>query len=246
MASSPPPFSLKNIHGQFTRTQVLDLDNFRNKVSGLIYDTDTKSTCTGILIGPTDVLTAAHCVYNYDKKEWSNHLTFTPGKLSEKDPGFGTFSFEKIILQKEYLNTKSEDFDFALIKLDTPIGNKIGWVGFRALSQNELIDHQPFSISFSGYPGDKEFATLWNVSCPATIEGKSLTYLCDSFPGMSGSAVFVENDSSNFVIGVHVFGGKDKNGAVYLDSKNFSLINKWKNGLTYSDDSLVFLNPNKE
>ncbi|MBC7715072.1 MAG: trypsin-like serine protease [Rhizobacter sp.] len=236
-----PQLEVDNVHGLFTRSQIIDLTSFRAKVTGLIYDTETEATCTGTLIGPKQIITAAHCVYNFEKKEWSEGLTFTPGKLNKDDPGSGTFSFKKIFIQKEYVDSMAEEYDFAIVELDTNIGDTIGWVGFRSLRPAESVEGKSQSISFAGYPGDKDYGTLWKVSCPAAVKGKLLSYACDSYGGMSGSALFQTSDAQNFIIGVHTFGGPEKNGGFFIDSRSYTLIDAWKNSTNYSKNTVIHL-----
>lgn len=210
----------KNIHGQYARTEVSSLEEFRNKVTGLIIDEKTKATCTGVLIGPKHVLTAAHCVYNFKTKEWSKGFRFIAGKLAKDHEGLGPSSAFRFFLQKEYVETMEEEYDFALVELEQSLGEKIGWAGFRSLTKEESATGKTLPITFAGYPGDKEDGSLWSVSCPGMVEGNLLSSFCDSYAGMSGSALFRQNDQENYVIGVHAFGGPKKNGGVTINSKN--------------------------
>lgn len=194
---------------------------------------DGQAICTGTLIGPRTVLTAGHCLDGLSP----SRMRVIPGRNGTLEPLPATQAAQ-FFLAPGY--SEVSPTDYGIIRLHDPIGNLVGYWSrtYRRTQQDPIgtsISAAPLPLqagvlrlNISGYPSDKPSDRSWgcrgsnpNRICGTyqyrayerTVRSKDgmLHYLNDTFPGHSGSPVWVRRHPSmggRVLVGIHV-GGDD-------------------------------------
>ena len=193
---------------------------------------------SGILVGPHHVLTAAHNIYSHKSGEcWVQSVTFSPGQHHSHRP-FGFASGSVLLTFRNYIDTKSETDDIAMVILDSPIGYKTGWFGL--LSAPTIFLTNNF-VSISGYPANinrdthKNTPELWTMSNKLKTIPKNKSkvfYDIATSVGQSGSGICCEMGSGKekyYVLGIHTRGGSrySGNSGTLISLEKFDCIIKW-------------------
>ena len=195
-----------------------------------VLDRDT-AWCTGTLVAPNVVLTAAHCLF--DLRSQPGRLSVVPGRNGLQRP-FGTARAVRFSFATGYRGPQDDVTarDYGVVYLAQPIGNIVGHWSIAHTSSR--VDPLGTSISdtpvnngqqliISGYPADKVFRAgnprqnvvqQWrsNNILSTVDEFGMMHYLNDTFGGHSGSPVWIERPASlggHVMIGLHL-GGDDR------------------------------------
>lgn len=195
-----------NVFGQENRQELLDINHPWRTVGRL--DSPVNTSCTATLVGRNLILTAAHCIV--DPKTTKPHqggFKFYPALTN------GTAKIRANVKFFWYGTTEPTKFtghDWAIGRLDAPLGDTFGWMGARTVSPSSLLDDG--NLFLIGYAPDLKGAAsaYWVNNCSFTewipLQNVAL-HNCDSSRGFSGGPLFMLDNgdkSTAYIVGINV------------------------------------------
>lgn len=193
---------------------------------------------TGFFIGPKTIATCGHCVYirpqaNPSAADWATQITVMPGR-NDAVAAPDNLPFGSVVVPRSSLRSVTgwtEDgeyqYDYGAIVLDTELGNRTGWFGFGAYSEDQI---KGFTGNLSGYPGDKGGGTQWFHSGGITsVDDRDVYYQIDMMPGHSGSPVWAVLDQGRYAFAINAYeqAGNDNFGTRIGSEVSANLV-QWK------------------
>ena len=180
---------------------------------------------TGFLVGPSTIMTACHVVYDA-AYGFFNSISFAFGAYKDDTTGLMVYPYGKITSWSSasvgsYYGTGSTNDDWAIIDLNSDIGNTIGYFGLTAsLSDND-------SLRLYGYSGDLDGNLAYSDGVASSVQTYKFNHTCDTTGGASGAPVCVNNV---VVAGIHHGKYENINSACKISSYIVGWIDERING----------------
>lgn len=186
---------------------------------------------TGWFIGPRTLVTAGHCVYIKNsgvpgRDGWVRRIQVMPGRNGSTLP-YGSATSSTFRSVTGWTNSGSENFDYGVIILPTPLGNTVGWFGYGVYTDADL---RATTANISGYPGDKPSGTQWfDARRIANVNAQKVYYDIDTAGGQSGAPVYrVLPNGNRMGIAIHAYGGAVNNSGARINNTVLTNLNAWR------------------
>lgn len=163
------------------------------RVEGLKADRTLSGWCTGTLIAPDLVVTNAHCVFQ-GNGEPHPAISFAPNLMDGRSQARAEVVGARVGTRNPERDSAD---DWAILRLDQPLGNEYGWMEWTNADLGTLTQHQKDFV-LVGYSGDfpkTDGGSTAGVHIGCSIRGFEREFGlamhdCDMTPGASGGPIF--------------------------------------------------------
>jgi len=168
----------------------------------IAFKSGNRYVCSGVLIDPSFVLTAAHCIYNHDEGGWPSSVEVVPSYSNGEEP-YGSAKGVSYYSWNGWTENPPNNFewDMGYIKLDRPIGSIVGWHNYGYNTSNTFYTRNTFHNL--GYPSQNPFngnnLYYW-LGDFDEAQTNLLIHRNQSYGGQSGSGSYYKDNDGNRVI----------------------------------------------
>ncbi|MBK20035.1 MAG: hypothetical protein CMM52_14475 [Rhodospirillaceae bacterium] len=169
--------------------------------------------CTGVLIAPDRVATAAHCLWRKKTLRWlpvyeiSFLAGYRAGKYEERAAIESYFLPNGLVDQKS--RSLKNNSDWAVLKLRQPIRASIKPIPLANFTMAiwKKLRRQGLKLIQAGYSYDQSETLTQHIGCSITLFFRSnglMYHNCDATHGDSGSPIMIERNGRYEIVGLHI------------------------------------------
>ena len=183
------------------------------------YADGTSTSATGWLAGSDVLVTSAHCVYDGNKGGWIKSMRVYPGYKKGGYAPYGYTTAKNFHVYKNWIKKGGSQYDFAIVELNSKIGNKAGYFGF---GYGETLADE--KVRVTGYPEKKVGVMKTATGRVKSAKSEYYIHTVDTTGGQSGSPLHV----GSIVYGIHSRASGGYNSACRITKEKFKWLKSFR------------------